>query len=158
MLEKLLSFSRHHKMALLMLLDALLLPLAMWSAVLLRLGGNWDPKLDPYWWIFAVPPLWVLPIFIKLGLYRAVLKFLDDRIVYTVLVGQLQHLASGVAGAIDQLPFGDLQGQLAGGNAVAMQGLIGALEKEGGFEVRGADVDRQVALRVGLEPIAHLLG
>ncbi|MDC7708928.1 polysaccharide biosynthesis protein [Vogesella indigofera] len=87
MLEKLLSFSRHHKMALLMLLDALLLPLALWSAVLLRLGGNWDPKLDPYLWIFAVPPLWVLPIFIKLGLYRAVLKFLDDRIVYTVFVG-----------------------------------------------------------------------
>lgn len=87
MLEKLLSFSRHHKMALLMLLDALLLPLAMWSAVVLRLGGNWDPKLDPYLWIFAVPPLWVLPIFIKLGLYRAVLKFLDDRIVYTVFVG-----------------------------------------------------------------------
>ncbi|MDC7717894.1 nucleoside-diphosphate sugar epimerase/dehydratase [Vogesella sp. DC21W] len=87
MLEKLLSFSRHHKMALLMLLDALLLPLAMWSAVLLRLGGNWDPKLDPFLWIFAVPPLWVLPIFIKLGLYRAVLKFLDDRIVYTVFVG-----------------------------------------------------------------------
>ncbi len=55
--------------------------------MLLRLGGNWDPKLDPYWWIFAVPPLWVLPIFIKLGLYRAVLKFLDDRIVYTVFVG-----------------------------------------------------------------------
>jgi hypothetical protein len=26
-------------------------------------------------------------IFIKLGLYRAVLKFLDDRIVYTVFVG-----------------------------------------------------------------------
>lgn len=87
MLEKLLSFSRHHKMALLMLLDALLLPLALWSAVLLRLGGNWDPKLDEYIWIFAVPPLWVLPIFIKLGLYRAVLKFLDDRIVYTVFVG-----------------------------------------------------------------------
>ena len=87
MLEKLLSFSRHHKMVLLMLLDAVLLPLAMWSAVLLRLGGNWDAKLDPYWWIFVIPVLWVIPLFIKLGLYRAVLKFLDDRIVYTVFVG-----------------------------------------------------------------------
>ncbi|NDV11556.1 polysaccharide biosynthesis protein [Crenobacter caeni] len=85
--ERLLSFSRHHKMALLMLLDALLLPLALVSAVLLRLGGNWDPKLDPFWWLFLVPPLWVIPIFIKLGLYRAVLKYVDDRIVYTVLAG-----------------------------------------------------------------------
>lgn len=87
MLEKLLSFSRHHKMALLMLMDALLLPLALWSAVVLRLGGVWDPKLDPYLWIFIVPPLWVLPIFIHLGLYRAVLKYVDDKIVATVFWG-----------------------------------------------------------------------
>lgn len=87
MLEKLLSFSRHNKMALLMLLDAVLLPLALWSAVILRLGGSWDPKLDPYLWIFFVPPFWVIPIFIHLGLYRAVVKYLDDKIVYTVLTG-----------------------------------------------------------------------
>ncbi|WP_181881001.1 nucleoside-diphosphate sugar epimerase/dehydratase [Crenobacter cavernae] len=87
MLDSLLSFSRHHKMALLMVLDALLLPLALLSAVLLRLGGAWDPKLDPYLWIFAVPPLWVIPIFIKLGLYRAVIRFMDDRVVTTVFYG-----------------------------------------------------------------------
>lgn len=87
MLEKLLSFSRHHKMALLMLLDSLLLPLALYSAVVLRLGGSWDPKLNPYWWIFFVPPFWVLPIFIRLGLYRAVVKYLDDKIVLTVFYG-----------------------------------------------------------------------
>jgi FlaA1/EpsC-like NDP-sugar epimerase len=87
MLEKLLSFSRHHKMALLMLLDAVLLPLALWSAVLLRLGGSWDPKLTPYLWIFIVPPFWVIPIFIHLGLYRAVVKYLDDKIVLTVFYG-----------------------------------------------------------------------
>ncbi|TCP10730.1 FlaA1/EpsC-like NDP-sugar epimerase [Crenobacter luteus] len=87
MLDSLLSFSRHHKMALLMVLDALLLPLALLSAVLLRLGGAWDPKLDPYLWIFAVPPLWVIPIFVKLGLYRAVIRFMDDRVVTTVFYG-----------------------------------------------------------------------
>ncbi|WP_028536109.1 polysaccharide biosynthesis protein [Paludibacterium yongneupense] len=87
MFEKLLSFSRHNKMALLMLIDTLLLPLALWSAVVLRLGGSWDPKLNPYLWIFVVPPIWVIPIFIKLGLYRAVVKYLDDKIVYTVFYG-----------------------------------------------------------------------
>jgi FlaA1/EpsC-like NDP-sugar epimerase len=87
MLTKLMNFSRHNKMALLMLLDALLLPLALWSAVVLRLGGSWDPKLDPYLWIFAVPPLWAIPIFIKLGLYRAVIRFMDDKVVTTVLSG-----------------------------------------------------------------------
>ena len=87
MLEKMLSFSRHNKMALLMLLDVLLLPLALWSAVILRLGGSWDPKLNPYLWIFVVPPFWVIPIFIHLGLYRAVVKYLDDKIVFTVFYG-----------------------------------------------------------------------
>lgn len=87
MLEKLLKFSRLNKMALLMLLDAALLPLALYSAVLLRLGGAWDPKLDQYLWIFAVPPLWAIPIFIKLGLYRAVIRFMDDKVVTTVLSG-----------------------------------------------------------------------
>ncbi|GGY18608.1 polysaccharide biosynthesis protein [Paludibacterium paludis] len=87
MFETLLSFSRHHKMVLLMLLDALLLPLALWSAVVLRLGGAWDPRLNPHLWIFAAIPLWVIPIFIKLGLYRAVIKYVDDKIVYTVFYG-----------------------------------------------------------------------
>jgi FlaA1/EpsC-like NDP-sugar epimerase len=87
MLEKLLSFSRHNKMALLMLLDAVLLPLALWSAVVLRLGGSWDPKLNHYLWIFFVPPFWVIPIFIHLGLYRAVVKYLDDKVIYTVFTG-----------------------------------------------------------------------
>ncbi|UGA36210.1 hypothetical protein JOS77_17220 [Chromobacterium haemolyticum] len=56
MFEKLLAFSRHNKMAMLALMDALLLPLALWSAVFLRLGGYWDPKLNPHLWIFIVPP------------------------------------------------------------------------------------------------------
>ncbi len=85
MLHKLLNFSRHYKIALLMLMDALLLPLALLTSVLLRLGGGWDPKLDHYLWIFAVPPLWVLPIFVKLGLYRAVLGYVDDKIVEYIL-------------------------------------------------------------------------
>ncbi|MGM8062481.1 polysaccharide biosynthesis protein [Vogesella indigofera] len=87
MLDKLLGFSRGNKFALLLLLDAILLPLALWSAVMLRLGGVWDPKLTSFWWIFPVLPLWVLPIFVRMGLYRAVLKFVDDRIIYTVFSG-----------------------------------------------------------------------
>lgn len=71
----------------LILMDALLLPLAMVSAVLLRLGGIWDSALNQYWWIFVVPLLWVLPIFTKLGLYRAALKYIDDQIIWTVFCG-----------------------------------------------------------------------
>ena len=85
--EKLRAFPRYNKVAMLALMDALLLPLALWSAVFLRLGGYWDPNLNPHLWIFIVPPLWAIPIFIKLGLYRAVLKYLDDKIIVTVFYG-----------------------------------------------------------------------
>lgn len=87
MLLPIIAYFSRHKMALLMLLDALLLPLAMVSAIVLRLGGSWDTKLNPYWWFFIIIPLCVIPIFVKLGLYRAVLKYFDDKIIYTVLLG-----------------------------------------------------------------------
>ncbi|QQS16441.1 MAG: polysaccharide biosynthesis protein [Neisseriales bacterium] len=75
------------KMVWLILMDAVLLPLALLSAVLLRLGGVWDTALNPYWWIFVIPIIWILPIFTKLGLYRAALKYIDDQIVWTVFYG-----------------------------------------------------------------------
>lgn len=75
------------KMIWLILMDAVLLPLALISAVLLRLGGVWDTALNPYWWIFVIPIVWILPIFTKLGLYRAALKYIDDQIVWTVFYG-----------------------------------------------------------------------
>lgn len=87
MLSAALSFSRYYKVCLLMLMDALLLPLALLSAVLLRLGGEWDPLLSPFGWLFIILPLWVLPIFVHLGLYRAALKYVDDKVVLTMFLG-----------------------------------------------------------------------
>ncbi len=69
------------------LLDAVLLPIALLTAVYLRLGWEWDQHLTPYIWLFFILPIWTLPIFIKMGLYKAVIKYLDDKIVYIVFVG-----------------------------------------------------------------------
>jgi len=82
-----LKLSRLNKMCLLMLLDTLLLPFALWCAVYLRLGAVWPAALQPFLWIFAMPALWVLPIFVHLGLYRAVLRFLNDKVLVTVFYG-----------------------------------------------------------------------
>jgi len=68
-------------------LDAVLLPVALLTAVYLRLGWEWDSHLTPFVWIFFILPIWTIPIFIKMGLYRAVIKYLDDKIVYIVFVG-----------------------------------------------------------------------
>lgn len=71
----------------LLVVDCLLLPLALFTAVWLRLGAEWDPKITPHLWLFFCLPLWTVPLFIQLGLYRAIIKFLDDTVVYIVFLG-----------------------------------------------------------------------
>lgn len=71
----------------LLLIDCFLLPLALFTAVWLRLGAEWDPRLNEHIWLFFCLPLWTIPIWIKLGLYRAIIRFVDDKIVYIVFVG-----------------------------------------------------------------------
>ena len=71
----------------LLLLDFLLLPLALITSVLLRLGGKWDSNLNDSLWIFFALPIWTIPIFISLGLYNAVIKYLDEKIILIVLFG-----------------------------------------------------------------------
>ena len=71
----------------LLFMDFILLPLALFTSVLLRLGGNWDHKLDHHLWLFLALPLWTIPIFIYFGLYRAVLKYFDEKVVAIVFFG-----------------------------------------------------------------------
>ena len=75
------------KILALIALDFILLPLALYTAVWLRLGGDWDSKINTGLWIFFAMPLWTIPIFVKLGLYRAVIRYLDEKIIEIVLLG-----------------------------------------------------------------------
>lgn len=71
----------------LLLLDCILLPLALYTAIWLRLGATWDHRLDSCIWIFYCLPIWTIPLLLNLGLYRAIIKFVDDKIVYIVCYG-----------------------------------------------------------------------
>lgn len=66
--------------------DLALLPLALWSAVALRLG-KWIPSIPDLGWILLLAPVVAIPVFIKIGLYRAVIRYMEDRVVITVLKG-----------------------------------------------------------------------
>ena len=70
-----------------LLLDFILLPLALLTSILLRLGGEWDVRLNHDLWLFLALPLWTIPIFIHFGLYKAVIKYLDEKIVLIVFYG-----------------------------------------------------------------------
>lgn len=87
MLKNKVLYLFHREILAMLLLDVILLPLALYTSVWLRLGTYWDHKLDLYMWIFYCLPLWTIPILIHLGLYRAMIRFFDEKIVYIVLIG-----------------------------------------------------------------------
>lgn len=80
------TLPRKYKILIMVLGDVILLPLALWSAVALRYG-TFSPDISGYWWLFFVTPLMAVPIFIRLGLYRAVIRYLDEKIIQTVVFG-----------------------------------------------------------------------
>lgn len=78
--------SRSQRLWALVALDALLLPMALLTAIVLRFGG-WPHDLDKYWPLLPIAPLVAIPVFIKMGLYRAVVRYMDEKIMVTVFSG-----------------------------------------------------------------------
>ncbi|TXI75747.1 MAG: polysaccharide biosynthesis protein [Dokdonella sp.] len=81
-----LSLPRWTKQLVAILTDLLLLFAAFWSALALRFE-TFGPDLKSYGWQMAAAPLLAVPIFVRLGLYRAVIRFMEDRVVFVVAGG-----------------------------------------------------------------------
>ncbi|MBC7419416.1 MAG: polysaccharide biosynthesis protein [Bdellovibrio sp.] len=77
---------RKFKILIMLICDVVLLPMALWSAIALRYG-TFEPNVMAYWWIFLSLPFFTVPIFIRVGLYRAVIRYLDEQIIKTVFLG-----------------------------------------------------------------------
>lgn len=86
MIRKFLSLSRRQKRAMAMATDLILLILTFWLALALRFE-SWTPEIAPYEWQMVAAPLLAIPIFIRFGLYRAVIRFMEDRVVFVVAGG-----------------------------------------------------------------------
>lgn len=67
--------------------DLFLLPLTFYLAVLLRYDSGTPQLFQMYFWMILSAPVFSIPIFLKLGLYRAVIRFIDQKIVYVVVMG-----------------------------------------------------------------------
>jgi FlaA1/EpsC-like NDP-sugar epimerase len=80
------NLPRSIKRIILLFADFVLIPLALWSAFALRLGEPM-PYIQGFWWMFLVAPLVSIPIFIKLGLYHAVVRFMGTHAMYAILKG-----------------------------------------------------------------------
>ncbi len=74
---------RTWKRAVLIGFDAIALWLVMWLSYSLRLGPEFRPTTMQIG-LMAVAPLIALPVFLRFGLYRAVIRYLPERAIFTI--------------------------------------------------------------------------
>jgi len=78
------GLQRRNKAIILISADVFFVLLALWSAFSLRWGVLYTPKGDE-WYLFAVAPVIAVPIFVRLGLYRAIIRYIEIRALWTII-------------------------------------------------------------------------
>jgi FlaA1/EpsC-like NDP-sugar epimerase len=78
------GLSRRTKAVILISADVFFTLFALWSAFSLRWGVLYVPKGNE-WYLFAVAPVIAVPIFIRLGLYRAIIRYIEVRALWTII-------------------------------------------------------------------------
>lgn len=86
MLKFVTNMSRTAKSLVLLSMDAVLLPFALWAAIGLRLDVWHFPQMHA-WWVYLLTSVVAIPIFVRLGLYRAVIRYIEARALAIVVVG-----------------------------------------------------------------------
>ena len=77
---------RGAKKALMVSADLIALPLILWLAITLRLG-SFEHGDSGGGLLFVALPLITVPILVKLGLYRAVIRFISSKALVAALLG-----------------------------------------------------------------------
>ncbi|MDD4977066.1 MAG: nucleoside-diphosphate sugar epimerase/dehydratase [Gallionella sp.] len=80
------NLSRQSKRLIMVASDATLLPLALWLAVALRMG-DWVPAFPDFYLLILLAPVVAIPVFVKLGLYRAITRYVEDKVLITIVQG-----------------------------------------------------------------------
>jgi len=82
--KKILTYSRNTKRLIILSVDLLLLPFALWLSFSLRLGVFYVPEGDIIYLFLAVPII-AIPIFVRFGLYRAIIRYIGFRAMWGVV-------------------------------------------------------------------------
>lgn len=111
LLYRLAKQPRAVKRTLIITADFFMLPIALWLALGLRLG-EWDfPTYYPAW-VYLLPSLVTIPIFMQMGLYRTVIRHLEDHAMFTMVLAVTLSIGlfAGVIGlfALPIVPRGSL--------------------------------------------------
>jgi len=77
------GWSRRSKQLAMLAADAVLLALAAWAAFELRLGDE-QALNAAQWGLIALAPVLAVPVFVRLGLYRAVIRYLGEQALWAM--------------------------------------------------------------------------
>jgi FlaA1/EpsC-like NDP-sugar epimerase len=80
------QLGRRPKQLIVLLADCIALPAALWTAVALRLESGYS-QFDQTGWLCLAALAFTVPMFITLGLYRAVIRFMGVRAALTIAGG-----------------------------------------------------------------------
>ena len=89
MKTKFLNLSRFHKQVVAAAADAICIPLTFIVAIALHLNTVDLAAIAAYAVLIVAAPIISIPIFIRMGLYRAVVRYIDHQIVLTVATGAI---------------------------------------------------------------------
>ncbi|MBS4019811.1 MAG: polysaccharide biosynthesis protein [Dechloromonas sp.] len=97
----LISLPLKTKKMLMLLADMVLIPFSLWMAISLRFGSF---ESVPASFLIMVPALWLgsLPIFVRLGMYRAVVRYLGERGWFALAKASL--FSALLLGALNLIP------------------------------------------------------
>src|SRR5690348_16583177 len=82
---------RRAKQLIMVLSDVIAMPAALWTAFVLH-TGTVDIRANN--WLYPATILFTVPVFLRLGLYRAVVRFLGIRAAIAIMLGVTVSTAS----------------------------------------------------------------
>lgn len=86
-LESLFNLPTPIRRALLVLGDACAVLIAVWASFALRLGEWWPAMLQDVVWLFPLAVVILISTFAAVGLYRPILRYADESLFYTIVLG-----------------------------------------------------------------------
>lgn len=83
MLDILINLSRIRKQLILLCVDSVIIVSALLVSFSLRLGGFYLPEGDLFWLVLGAPII-AIPIFVRFGLYRAIVRYIGLRALWAI--------------------------------------------------------------------------
>ena len=85
-----LRLRRSHKKWIMVVADCFMVPFALWASLALRMGDFWpERQLSQFWWLFPVIVPLAVVTFARLGLYRAIVRFIGSKALWAIVQGSV---------------------------------------------------------------------